>query len=396
MIEKIKKKLRPTKAEEKKVKRVAEELIDKISKLVDAEVVLAGSIAKGTWVSKSHDIDIFVLFDKNVEEIDKKLISSLKKAFKFEVVHGSRDYAKFKYKGFDVEVIPLYKLSSAEEAENSIDASQFHIDYIRKHINEKLADEIRVFKQFLKANGVYGAETHISGFSGYVAELLILYFGSFKNFLKFIDEGVNPPIFIDIEKHYDSVESAIRTLGEHKTNSPIILIDPTNKYRNAAASLSYSTFAKFVFAARMFLRNPSEKFFKEKKVTIKEIEKLSKKRGTYLIKKKFKVIGNEEIFYAKLKRKIQMIKSAIEREGISVYSYGIAENYIYFEIETLKLSKMKKHFGPPVWVPKKHFDKFVKEWKKVYIDGTRIATDVSRDEVKTTVRRIIEDAWNKD
>ncbi len=395
MLKKIKNKLKPTKSEEKKVREIANELISQISSLVDAEVVLAGSIAKGTWVSKSHDIDIFVLFNKSTSEIDKKLISALKKKFDFEVIHGSRDYAKFNYKGFEVEVIPLYKLDNAEEAINSIDASQFHINYVKAHITPKLADEIRLLKQFLKANNLYGAETHISGFSGYVVELLIIHFGSFKKLLEFIDKGVKPPIFIDIEKYYNSMDEAIRVLGKHKSNSPLILIDPTNKYRNAAASLSYDTFAKFVFLARMFLRNPSEKFFKKKKITINEIEKLSKKRGTLLLKKKFKVKGNEEIFYAKLNRKIKRIKSAIEREGISIYSYGIVENYVYFEIETLKLSKMKKHFGPPVWVPKKHFDQFLKEWRKVYVDGTRIVTDVFRDDVRKIVRRIIEDAWNQ-
>jgi len=154
MLNSIKKSLRPSIKEEEKVKKVAGELIERISKLVNAEVMLAGSIAKGTWIKGSHDIDIFVLFDRSEKDIDKKLISALSKEFKFDVVHGSRDYAKFIYKGFEVEVVPLYKLNSADEAENSIDASQFHIKYVKEHLDSKLADEVRLLKQFLKANGL--------------------------------------------------------------------------------------------------------------------------------------------------------------------------------------------------------------------------------------------------
>ncbi len=41
-----------------------------------------------------------------------------------------------------------------------------------------------MFKKFVKAAGVYGAEVKIQGFSGYVCEVLTLKFGSFLETLR--------------------------------------------------------------------------------------------------------------------------------------------------------------------------------------------------------------------
>ena len=40
-------------------------------------------------------------------------------------------------------------------------------------------DQVRLLKQFLKGIGVYGADAKVCGFSGYLAELLVLRYGDF-------------------------------------------------------------------------------------------------------------------------------------------------------------------------------------------------------------------------
>jgi tRNA nucleotidyltransferase (CCA-adding enzyme) len=50
-------------------------------------------------------------------------------------------------------------------------------------------------------------------------------------------------------------------LNEAKLQSPLILIDPTFKDRNALAALSYKTFYNFRDYCLKFLKNPSAKFF---------------------------------------------------------------------------------------------------------------------------------------
>jgi hypothetical protein len=54
---------------------------------------------------------------------------------------------------------------------------------------------------------------------------------------------------------------------------------------------------------------------------------------------------------------------------------------IFFEIESLAISKKMKHYGPPVWIDKENFDAFVKKWKQVYADNVNIVSDAERKDV---------------
>src|SRR3989338_4084881 len=62
--------------------------------------VLGGSVAKGTWLSGTHDADIFVVFEyKKYHDaaLSDHLEVTLKKLkWPFERLHGSRDYFQLK------------------------------------------------------------------------------------------------------------------------------------------------------------------------------------------------------------------------------------------------------------------------------------------------------------
>jgi tRNA nucleotidyltransferase (CCA-adding enzyme) len=405
LLDRVIKKITPSKTEVEKINSVIniskEKLCSEIKKdNINAEIVLGGSVAKGTWLRGKADIDFFVRFDGYPEEQIGQMLSSLvKRAFgKCTIMHGSRDYCKVNFAGYELEFIPVLKINSPADAKNSMDASPFHVEYVRSKIseNERLADEIRLFKKFSRAQGVYGAETHVSGISGYVSELLMIHFKSFENLVKKAENMV-PPIFIDIEKHYSSVDEIKHFLSKSKLSSPIILIDPILKTRNASASLSYATFSKLLLSLRLFKRKPSTFFFNEKKITIDSLIERSKKRGTILVYEYVKP-GNvkKDVFLAKIKRVIGKIKSDIEREDIHVYDYGFVSEetpFVFFEISTLALPKVKKHYGPPVWVRKENFDAFLSKWKNVRVEGNLLISDVRRKEVdvEKIVRRIIKE-----
>ena len=392
MLEEIIKKLKPSKIEEKKVNEISSEMIKKIERRLNAEVMLAGSIAKGTWIRGNHDIDIFVLFPKNEKQIDKKLISSMKE-YKKNVVHGSRDYLRFYYRGYKIEIVPLYKLSTPFEAKNSIDASQFHVKYIKEHINSKIADQVRLLKMFMKASGVYGAETYISGFSGYDAELMMLYFKTFENMVKFFDKGFSIPLVIDIENYYKNFEEIKQNLSKPKLESPMVIIDPTYKLRNASASLSLEAFGKFVFDIRMFKRKPSKNYFRIKKKSIIDIEKLSRRRGTLFIKKKIKMSKDVETSLAIAKSKLKKTINTLDSMNIKIHSYGILDKYAYMELETIKFSKYIKKYGPPVWINKRDFNKFLEKRKNIYVWKDRMVFDEKIDNIKKFVKKVMRDEF---
>ena len=158
-------------------------------KKINADVFIGGSFAKQTMIKKEHyDIDVFVRFDKKYKEKD---ISSITKQALVGVknvqeIHGSRNYFRIRFNSsFFIEVVPVLKVSNPKEAENITDLSFFHVKYVNQKVkNKKTLDEIRLAKAFCHANNVYGAESYISGFSGYGLELLIYHYKTFLNFAK--------------------------------------------------------------------------------------------------------------------------------------------------------------------------------------------------------------------
>ncbi len=401
VMQKVLKNVTPTKMEKKKIDAIINLSKQKINnelkrRGINAEVFVGGSIAKGTWIKGQGDVDFFIKFDISYKDKDigKILEDVIKSVFKkYTLLHGTRDYCKVNYKGHELEFVPVLDIARPSDAKNSMDASLFHVEYVRNKIfqNPELANQIRIFKAFTKAQGIYGAETHISGLSGYVVELLMIHYKTFENMVNSA-EDMKPPIFIDIEKHYKNEREIVYFLGRQKLKSPIILIDPVLKTRNASAALEYKTFSHLILALRLFARKPSISFFKEKKLTERDIRTRSKSRGTILVIKKIKKkYPKEDIFLAKLKRKLEKVCVELERNGIEVYEHGYIvgdkEISVFFEMETIRLSKYKKHYGPPVWINKKHFDAFIKKWKKVYVDNVNLVCDIKRKE--TNIRKMV-------
>ncbi len=288
VLNKVLKNISVSRDEEVELKKIAAGVVKKIP---GARV--GGSLAKATLIKKDvQDIDIFVVFKSEAET--KKLGELLrKKGFSGRVLHGSRDYFQIKKGKVLLEIIPVVKVRKKENVENVTDFSLSHVSYVReklrsqisnnkpahptqsrKFVNSKsfatsksLASEIKLAKVFCYAGDCYGAESYISGFSGYALELLVIYFGGFVKFLKGIQKKTHPPtqiVFIDIEKDFKSEREALQEINSSKLQAPVLLVDPTYKYRNVCAGLSKETFEKFIKTAKQFLKNPSEKFFEKK------------------------------------------------------------------------------------------------------------------------------------
>lgn len=259
-------------------------------KKIDAKVFVGGSLAKGTLISKKkHDIDIFIRFNEKYSE--EEINKFMRKIFFFfwiprhrtkkRKIHGSRDYYQIilrAYPGITFEIVPSVAVKDPRNARNITDLSYFHVDYLKKEIekNPKLADEIIIAKSFCHAQRCYGAESYIRGFSGYALELLMVHYKTFGRFLKEIVKN-DSKIIIDPEKHYKTKTRILEEMNSSKLKSPVIIVDPTYKERNAAGALSYQTFNKFRNAAKAFLKEPSEKFFEYKSGRPSEIRNIARR-----------------------------------------------------------------------------------------------------------------------
>jgi len=174
----------PGTEEERKILSIAEAMKEKLSKLVKGEVFIGGSLAKGTFLRDITDVDIFIRYDYerynglDLSNILGEEIASLNP----ERLHGSRDYFRVIFKEVLFEIIPILKIDKISKAKNITDISPFHVQWVTKF--PELRDEIKLAKIFAKANGFYGAESYIKGFSGYALEILVIHYKGFLNLLK--------------------------------------------------------------------------------------------------------------------------------------------------------------------------------------------------------------------
>lgn len=384
ILEEVLERIEPSKKELKFIDDSLGDFLEKLQKNVkksglSLDVFVGGSFAKGTMIKRNfYDIDIFVRFDERYKNDElSRLTEKLLKGFgKVIVVHGSRDYFRIKISKWLVfEVVPVRKIRGLGEAENITDRSYSHVHYIKRKIkSHKIMDDIRLAKAFCHANNCYGAESYINGFSGYALELLVYHYKGFLGFIKAMSKIKDKEV-IDIEKHYKNKQHVLMDINASKLHSPIILIDPTFKQRNALAALSEETFRKFQKACRDFLKNPSLKHFEEKVLDIEKIKRNAKKKKFEFILLEAKTNKQEgDVAGSKLGKFHNHLSHEIEKffevKGKG-FEYNDKKSARYFFVVKKKKELLIK--GPLV-SQKEHVKKFKSKYKKTFIKKRKIYT----------------------
>ncbi|MAG47420.1 CCA tRNA nucleotidyltransferase [archaeon] len=381
---KILQEIKPSEKEIEKSNKVLISLVKDLKQnLKNCSIVIGGSFAKDTWLSGNHDIDLFIKFnylkfkDKDISEFLK---NNLKK-IKYKIVHGSRDYLQVKKKGFQFELIPVLDIKTISQAKNITDLSPFHTTWVKKNV--KNTDEIRIAKKFFKENELYGAETHLKGFSGYTIEILVAHYKSFYNLIKSASQWKKNE-FIDTKKYYKNKVLGLKNINKARL-STLIVIDPIQKERNTSAALSNKNYNKFIQLSKDYLRNPNEDFFKSKKINFKLIKENYKDSKIARLKIK-SLKEKEDIAGAKILKVQNHIYKKLKNEGFTVHDHDISWNgkiVSYFIIKDEVLPDYKKHYGPPI-KENKHLELFKQKWKdyKLKNEGPRVYIEIKRKHKK--------------
>ncbi|MGI0068836.1 MAG: CCA tRNA nucleotidyltransferase, partial [Nitrosopumilaceae archaeon] len=258
VLEQAKKITIPTKQEEEKMKRISELLLKQVKEEAVkysqvASVELGGSYAKGTWLKGQVDLDIFVKFkketdDKTFEELGKKIGFSSMKKYKPYVRYSDHPYVEAEVEQRLVNVVPCYDVEKGEW-KSAADRSSFHTRFILETLDETKRNEVRLLKKFLDGVGIYGAEIAIEGFGGYVSEVLIHHYGTFMAVLEAASNFTQGQVIGNPTKQFES---------------SLVLIDPIDSNRNLGTAISSQNVARFILAARAFLKKPSIVFFSGK------------------------------------------------------------------------------------------------------------------------------------
>ena len=351
----------PSKEEERRVLTFAEKIKERISRAleregIDALVSLEGSLAKGTWLKNEPEIDIFIRLPPSYprEALGGTLLPIVKDSlneFRSLERYAEHPYLELYSDGFRLNVVPCYQVRKGEWI-SATDRTPYHTKYVKDRLDENLRREVRLLKRFMKGIGVYGAEIKVGGFSGYLCELLTIYYGSFVKTLSAASSWRRTE-FIDLEKYYDDVKEPIKFFGE-----PLIVVDPVDKFRNVASSVRLEKKSLFTAAAGAFLQNPKKEFFYPKKIVPYDLSRLKStvlKRGSAIIFIKFTKSGLvPDVLWGQLYKASRAISSTLDRYGFktlrkSVWSDENENHVLVFEVENKSLPPIKRHLGPPVF-----------------------------------------------
>jgi len=343
--------IRPSAKEREEICTLGKKLLAAIAESGKAQGMIVGSIARHTWVRGDRDLDVFMLFDpslprETLEAEGLSLARSIAAGFtdSYHEKYAEHPYINATIDGVDVDLVPCYNVVSAEKIQSAVDRTPFHTRYITDKING-LIDDVLLLKRFAKAGGIYGSDQMTEGFSGYLCELLVLYYGGFTGLLNAAAEW-RPRTIIDPENH------AAKTFDE-----PLVVIDPVDPRRNVAAAVSVDRMAEFVELARGYLDAPSGAFFRIpscRTISREELGALLQARETHLFAITFPTPPYiEEIVVPQLKRSTAAICEDLERNGFSVHHAHYMMNpercMLLFELLVARLPKIRTHIGPPLW-----------------------------------------------
>ena len=322
---------------------------------VETDVVLAGSTARETWLAGDRDIDVFVRFPP---DIDRDQLETFGLRVGHEALPAGREeyaehpYVVGDYEDFQVDIVPCYAVADATDIRSAVDRTPFHTAYVTERLDPAQAGDVRVCKQFCTAAGVYGSDLRTRGFSGFLTELLVLEYGSFRALVETAADW-QPPVRLDPTDH-----------GTATFEDPLVVIDPTDPERNVAAVLSAANLARFQHCARELLADPDETLFDPPARTplaADAVREGFKRRGTTPIALCFEtpdIVADQ--LWPQLDRSRTGIAEELDRRGFDVFrtdAFAGDETVLLFELAVAERPAVERHEGPPVHV-REHADSF--------------------------------------
>jgi tRNA nucleotidyltransferase (CCA-adding enzyme) len=364
---------------------------------------------RNTWLPNKKEFDIFIMFPESYSretleklglDIGKKITKKLRG--EHVIAYAEHPYVRAKVftkpviekrmlrkkevagSSYEIDIVPCYAVKSAEKIKSAVDRTPFHNKWLYDNMSPALASQVRLLKQFAKGIGVYGSDAKVLGVSGYLCELLIIQYKSFKHFLDHASKWEAGQVFIDLEEHHKDDRDSISK--EFKTQ-PLIVIDPVDPKRNVASNFSPENFVKLVKSSRDFLEKPGSQFFfpEKEKANSGELKKIMESRGTRMLGLKFqKPDVIDDILWPQLRRTSRRLASILREHEFIVMGKDTfcteKDCIMIFEMEVWSLPKIRKLTGPFISA-RKHSDEFISKYRgsgRIWVEGSAWVAEIKR------------------
>lgn len=341
------------------LRRVEDAARSRSSPLVRA--LVAGSAARGTFLTDRLDVDLFLLFPPDLprEQLRAEGLSLGRAVLTNpETRYAEHPYLRGTFEGFTVDAVPGFAISDPSQPLSAVDRTPFHQAYLAERETPEIVNQVRLAKQFLRAIGVYGSEARTEGVSGYLVELLIVRYGSLRAFLtearrwripvKLTEPGKEPP-----------------RLPEHVA---LILADPVDPNRNVASALSRRNLGLLILAAGTYLDHPSEGWFEvvePASFSRDDALRSLKDRGTHLT-----VVTLprpdlvDDTLYPQVRKAGRAIADEFARSEFAPVGWAISvapdRVYLVFELSVAQRSAVQLRDGPPPGIDR--VGSFLEKW----------------------------------
>ncbi len=346
----------PSDEERAFVARVAKQVVEKTERAAErvfpeADVTLQGSVAKDTWLSGDVDIDVFVLLPTKLtrdefREIGLAIAREALRDYRVVERFAEHPYLEGYVEGLRVNVVPCYRVDEPGRWRSAADRTPYHTEYVLKRISG-LNDEVRLLKRFMKGLGVYGAEIRVGGFSGYVCELLTIYFGGFLGVVEAASRWRLGQVVVDVEGYYRGREEEL----SHLFDSPVVVVDPVDKSRNAAAAVSLDKLAEFIAASKAFLKKPSTEFFLPQTLAT---ELAQADRGFDILCLWLDGLNQPpDVVWGQLRKTANALQKLLRQWGFNVleatpWTDERGSGCVLLALESSQIPEVEKRIGPPV------------------------------------------------
>ncbi|ASJ08333.1 CCA-adding protein [Thermococcus siculi] len=356
---------------------------------LDVNPYFVGSTAKDTYLAGDHDFDLFLAFpiDTPIEELREKGLelgtAIAEKLDSYEIAYAEHPYVRARYKGVKVDLVPCYDVKDWKDVRTAVDRSILHTKWVNENLKGR-NDEVRLLKRFLKGINAYGSEIYVRGFSGYLAEILVIKYGSFLEVLKNADFMLRQKV-IDpgnwLRKEYETAMKTVKREAEE--DRPLVVIDPVDPRRNVAANLSWEKFGRFYFKARGFIEGPSAEFFFPSERGIGNYLEELRRKGTHLLTLTFdKPNLIDDILLPQLERSARGFERALSREDFTVLGWDVGHSggkaFIMLELDRLERERVRIKPGPEFFT-ERGWD-FYRKNERVWLVGKRLYAEKKTDE----------------
>ena len=344
-----------------------------------------GSSARNTHLRGDRDLDLFLMFDKNLsgQDLEDEGLRIGKEVFEkgtWEIAYSQHPYVRGVLRGFEIEIVPGYIVESGNEKQSAVDRTPFHNKFLLDKMKPKQHQEVRLLKQFLKGIKSYGADLKNQALPGYGVELLVLKYGTFDKVITHMSKWGEQEILL-LKKRKRNANQDFFT--------PLIIIDPVDENRNVASALSTEQYVRMKLAAKKFIEEPNEKFFFGSNVDTWPksmiLEELNK-REFLAIQANFPKDILADLMWGQLRRYLRKAANSLEEKDFVVRKTNLWSDekkvFFLFELDKLKLGKIKKVRGPKK-EDKENVKNFLARKRKIlkkYVEEDRVILEVERKE----------------